>query len=154
MVDKIKAAKVKNSLPFGQRLAHALTLPGNENGFSRLVNDLGVTRQAITKLLDGGSKEMGANNNARAARCLNVDPTWLATGEGVARPSDFQVRFHERLLLEKLRSLPPDEQDEFQEALEARFLLHINHAGAAHPFPGATVPPADARKKNANNRAS
>jgi hypothetical protein len=138
MVEKEKAARIKNPLPFGERLAHALTLPGNENGFSRLVNDLGVTRQAITKLLDGGSKEMGANNNARAARSLGVDPIWLATGEGIARPGDFQVRWHERTLIEQFRELPPEDQEDVVELLRARLDLSKHHEGkrTADPFKG------------------
>lgn len=155
-VANVKAAKDKNPLPFGVRLAHALTLPGNENGFSRLVNDLGVTRQAITKLLDGGSKEMGASNNARAARCLNVDPIWLATGEGVARSGEFQVRWHERRLLDMLRELPADEQDEFSSMLELRWKTHQQHAGnaTADPFAGAALPPIDARGTHVTDKAA
>lgn len=142
MVEKAKVARVKKPLPFGERLAHALSLPGNENGFSQLVKDLGVTRQAITKLLDGGSKEMGANNNAKAARTLSVDPIWLATGEGIARPGEFQVRWHERTLIEQFRELPPEDQEDVVELLRRRLEFARHHEGkrSADPFKGVERP--------------
>lgn len=43
---------------------------------------LGVSYQAVKKIVDGKSKMMAADNNARAAALLNVDSDWLATGDG------------------------------------------------------------------------
>lgn len=81
---------------------------------------------------------MGANNNARAARSLGVDPIWLATGEGIARPGDFQVRWHERTLIEQFRELPPEDQEDVVELLRARLDLSKHHEGkrTADPFKG------------------
>ena len=112
-----------------------------------LADALGVTRQAIEKLLKGGSKEMSAGNNARAAQLLNVDATWLALGEGIAQPAEFQIRWHERRLIDLFRSLPADEQDEFAASLETRCALHAKHAASPHPFPSAPLPPGDRRLK-------
>jgi transcriptional regulator with XRE-family HTH domain len=133
MVEKVARS------PFGDRLAHAMSLPDNKLGPVELAEALGVTRQAIDKLLKGGSNEMSASNNARVARLLGVDPTWLAIGEGVARPSEFSIRWHERTLIARFRELPADEQDEFAAQLEMRLALHAKHAGAASgdPFQGA-----------------
>lgn len=98
--------------------------PENQIGAVELAEALGITRQAIDKLLKGGSNEMSASNNARAARLLNVDPTWLATGEGTARPAEFLVRWHERRLIELYRRLPAEEQDEFADLVESRCAIH------------------------------
>lgn len=141
--------EIKKPSPYGERLAHAMTLPGNETDAVALAEDLGVSRQAITKLLKGGSTEMTASNNARTARLLNVDPVWLAIGDGVPRPEEFHARWHERSLIEMLRQLPPDEQDEFAEALRLRFATHQSHAGAAssNPFPGVPLPTSGRRPR-------
>lgn len=121
--------------PYAERLAHAMSLPENEIGAVELAEALGITRQAIDKLLKGGSKEMSASNNAKAARLLNVDPTWLATGEGTAQPAEFQVRWHERRLIELFRRLPPDEQDEFAGSVESRCAIHEQHAASTGKQP-------------------
>lgn len=42
---------------------------------------LGVSYQAMKKLMDGVSKSLSAENHARAARFLGVNSYWLATGE-------------------------------------------------------------------------
>lgn len=113
--------------PYAERLAHAMSQPENPIGSVELAKALGITRQAIEKVLKGSTKEMSASNNARAARLLNVDPTWLATGEGTARPAEFLVRWHERRLLELLRELPAAEQDEFAVSVESRCAIHEQH---------------------------
>ena len=96
---------------------------------------------------------MNASNNARVARLLNVDPTWLAIGEGVPRPDEFHARWHERQLLEVFRQLPPDEQDEFAEQLHQRHALHRSHAGAATADPFSATPlPAGARAARARRK--
>jgi transcriptional regulator with XRE-family HTH domain len=120
--------------PYAERLAHSMSLDENQISAVDLAEALGVTRQAIDKLLKGGSNEMSASNNARAAQLLNVDPIWLATGEGTARPPEFQVRWHERRLVELFRRLPPDEQDEFAASLESRVSIH------EQPDPGRDIP--------------
>jgi transcriptional regulator with XRE-family HTH domain len=106
-----------------------MSLAENPLGVVEFAEALGVTRQAIDKILKGGSKEMSASNSARAAQLLNVDPVWLATGEGTAQPPEFLVRWHERRLIELFRRLPADEQDEFAGLLESRCAIHEQHAG-------------------------
>lgn len=71
-------------IEYRERLTHALKLS------NRTVKDLqlhlDVTYQALKSLSDGKSKALSVENNARAARYLDVDAFWLATGEGQARP--------------------------------------------------------------------
>jgi transcriptional regulator with XRE-family HTH domain len=43
---------------------------------------LRISYQAVKKIVDGKSKMMAADNNAKAAAILGVDSDWLATGEG------------------------------------------------------------------------
>jgi phage repressor protein C with HTH and peptisase S24 domain len=49
---------------------------------SQLATGMGVSYQAVKRVLDGLSKAFSAANNARAAAFLLVNPDWLATGEG------------------------------------------------------------------------
>lgn len=69
---------------YKDRLTHALELAGLET--KDLQKHLGVTYQAMKKLEIGTTKALSAENNARAARFLDVDAFWLATGEGAPRP--------------------------------------------------------------------
>ncbi len=50
---------------------------------------IGVTYQAVKKLVDGESKSLSAENVFRVADACGVDPRWLATGHGrmTAEPS-------------------------------------------------------------------
>lgn len=52
---------------------------------SQLASGMGVSYQAVKRVLDGLSKAFSAANNARAAAHLQVNPDWLATGEGLMR---------------------------------------------------------------------
>ena len=47
-----------------------------------LANAIGVSYQAVKKVLDGKSKAFDAENNSKAAAFLNVNPDWLARGQG------------------------------------------------------------------------
>ena len=136
---KMAEEEMQSKTPYAERLAHAMSQSENPLTAVELAEAMGITRQAIDKLLKGGSKEMSASNNARAARLLNVDPTWLATGEGTARPAEFLVRWHERRLLELYRRLPPDEQDEFADLVESRCAIHEQSEGDA-PKQTRTLP--------------
>lgn len=48
---------------------------------SMLAKELGITYQAIKKILDGKSAALSAENNAKAAKYLQINSYWLATGE-------------------------------------------------------------------------
>lgn len=65
---------------YGERLAAAL----RSSGKSRLAlsDAVGVSVQAIGSVVNGYTKAMTAENNAKAAAFLGCDPNWLATGKG------------------------------------------------------------------------
>lgn len=80
---------------------------GYDERFAALLRERGITAsdmaarlklsyQAVKKIVDGKSKMMAADNNARAAAILNVDSDWLATGEG--RRERGKLPFSERAL--------------------------------------------------------
>lgn len=68
-----------------ERLAWAMT-QANVTALE-LSKVLGVSKLAVRKILDGRSGAFTAYNNAVAARFLQVNSDWLATGEGDPRPS-------------------------------------------------------------------
>lgn len=75
---------------FADRLARALEASGKSRGdLARVLRSskgsLGISDSAIGQLLDGSSKSMTAENCARAARFLEVNHYWLATGDGAMR---------------------------------------------------------------------
>lgn len=92
-----------------------------------LATGMGLSYQAVKKVLNGTSKAFTALNNVLAARVLNVNPTWLATGEGEqnatnAEPEPIDLDTHpdlERIRRVRLRlqagvngfSLDADESD-------------------------------------------
>ena len=79
---------------YSDRLKAALERAGVKT--QALATALGVSYQAVKKVLDGGSRAFTAENNAKAARFLNVPADWLATGDGSmlqpSLPRDFSDR--------------------------------------------------------------
>lgn len=71
-------------MSYADRLNQAMSALGVDT--HSLAKHLGVSYQAVKKLMDGKSAEMTASNNAKAARYLGVDSDWLATGAGAMRP--------------------------------------------------------------------
>lgn len=65
---------------YKDRLAKAMKEAGKST--SALATELKVTYQAIDKVLKGNTKELTASNNSKAAKFLEVDTDWLATGKG------------------------------------------------------------------------
>lgn len=49
---------------------------------AELADKLGLSYQAIKKVVDGTTKALTAENSARAAQVLNINSDWLALGEG------------------------------------------------------------------------
>jgi len=68
---------------YKDRLAAAMKEAGVTK--TQLAARLGVSYQAIKKLIDGVSHSMTAANNAAAAAYLQVSSEWLATGKGPMR---------------------------------------------------------------------
>lgn len=52
-----------------------------------IAKDLGVSYQAVMKVLAGTTKMLKADNNSVAAKAMGVDADWLATGNGEAARS-------------------------------------------------------------------
>jgi phage repressor protein C with HTH and peptisase S24 domain len=53
---------------------------------TRLAKDMGLSYQAVKKVIDGDTNSFSAVNNSAAARLLNVNSDWLATGLGAREP--------------------------------------------------------------------
>lgn len=140
MVEKVK----KPLSEYAKRLAHALSPDVAGITPVELANQLELSRQAIEKFFRGESDEMKAANHIKTSRILGIDPAWLALGEGVPRPGDFQVQWHERLLLEQFRELPPEDQNDIADLLRSKLELVRQHAGrgSADPFAGRMPPKA------------
>jgi len=65
---------------YAERLAGAMKHSGASK--TTLARAIGISYQAVKKVLDGGSHSLSAENNAKAARYLGVSSHWLATGDG------------------------------------------------------------------------
>ena len=65
---------------YKDRLAEAMKK--SEMTATALATKLGVSYQAVKKVLDGSTRAFTAANNARAAALLKINPNWLATGQG------------------------------------------------------------------------
>ena len=71
---------------FPERLRQAREAAGlNKVQLSKLV---GVTKQAVGALENGGAKSPTPDNLFSYADALNVNPRWLATGKGSPDPTD------------------------------------------------------------------
>ncbi len=73
----------KDRLQLAMKRAPALAAVPERSRIQRVADVLGLSYQAVKKVLDGKSKTFSATNNARIADFLAVDPTWLATGHGL-----------------------------------------------------------------------
>lgn len=69
---------------YGDRLKEALARSGKDR--KGLATAMGISVQAVGGVINGGTKAFTAENNARAASYLGVNPSWLATGEGSKHP--------------------------------------------------------------------
>ncbi len=73
-------------MTYGERLLQALT--ASKKTRSQLAEKLGISEQAVGQVILGNTKAFSAENSARAARFLEVDDLWLATGEGEPAAAD------------------------------------------------------------------
>jgi transcriptional regulator with XRE-family HTH domain len=79
-----KTAPKSEVPPVCERLPAALAHAGmTDTEFTRrAVMMLSISKQAVGKILNGGSRNFKAENLFAAARILKVNPEWLATGRG------------------------------------------------------------------------
>lgn len=68
------------STTYGERLDRALRMTGKDRLY--LAAQIDISVQAISQVIAWKTKALTAENSARAARVLQVDGYWLATGEG------------------------------------------------------------------------
>ena len=74
---------------YGSRLNAALER--KKRSRADLAKAIGRTPQAIGQVINGMTKALTAANNSLAAIYLDVNPHWLATGEGEMLPAGSQV---------------------------------------------------------------
>lgn len=55
-----------------------------------LAKELGISYQAVKKVIRGDTSAFNAANNSRAAQTLNLKSHWLATGEGERNESEHE----------------------------------------------------------------
>lgn len=75
-------------MEYGLRLQAAMDNHRPPRTRKEVAEALGISVQALGLVLRGKTKSLTAENNARAADYLGVDPTWLATGEGDMLPTN------------------------------------------------------------------
>ena len=56
-----------------------------------LAREMGISYQAVKKVVDGTSTSFSAANNAEAAQVLKLNPDWLATGKGSMNAADTNI---------------------------------------------------------------
>ena len=71
---------------YGHRLRHAMGLRTPAWSQAELARAVGTTRATINQVLGPRNGALNAENTAAAARLLNIDQHWLATGEGAPQP--------------------------------------------------------------------
>lgn len=86
-----------NLLNFLDRLDYAMKQEGLLA--AHLARDIGMTRSAMSQLLNGSSKSMRPEHLIKAARRLNVRIEWLAIGEEPMRPRKITTK--QRILLDQ-----------------------------------------------------
>lgn len=72
--------------PYAKRLKSSMDAKGVS--ISALAEGVGVSYQAIKKVMDGGSRSFGLKNNVEAAKALGVSQDWLAFGDGTDEPDE------------------------------------------------------------------
>lgn len=83
-----------------------------------LAKHLELTFQAVKKLEAGTSKELSAKNNAKAAKFLGVDPSWLAIGEASSWPFSIDIARFEALT-ERQKGMVEQAIEQVLEKIEA-----------------------------------
>lgn len=122
---------------------------------SALASHLDISYQAVKKVVDGKSKEFTSKSNAAAADFLKVDPYWLATGKGEARPkpiSSGNLTPMEAQMLTMYRVLPPHLQHEIESQINSAYAGQTSDASTANPF-GKTRPKPAAKPAKLGDKA-
>lgn len=83
---------------YGRRLGKALL--GAKRSRAELADACGISVSAIGHVISGRAGSLSAENNARAAVFLGVDPFWLATGETLPNAAKQPMPFRDLSSLE------------------------------------------------------
>lgn len=112
----------------------------SEMQIGTLAAHIGVSYQAIKKLLDGGSKMLNAENNVKAAHALGVSSEWLATGKG-----PMVERQDARELARRFDSLPMETMQQLymRQSTYVQCMAAIAAAAGLPQLPTEASPPAD-----------
>lgn len=86
--DAIPTGAASDADDYGGRLKLAMQQSGVTT--TALANELGVSYQAVKRVLEGKSKAFSAINNEKAAIVLNVSAYWLASGIGQLSKNNVQ----------------------------------------------------------------
>jgi len=70
----------KHETDYSHRLKMAIA--ARNVSYIQLAKAMGVTYQAVQKVITGKTKEFGASNHFRDAEYLSVNPIWLLEGSG------------------------------------------------------------------------
>jgi transcriptional regulator with XRE-family HTH domain len=106
----------KNPTEYWSRLESAMK--ARSVSLADLAKHLGLTIQAVRKLPDGKTKELSATNNAKAAKFLGVDPSWLAIGEASSWPFSTDISRFEALT-ERQKGMVQQAIEQVLEKIEA-----------------------------------
>ncbi|PRC93070.1 helix-turn-helix domain-containing protein [Solimicrobium silvestre] len=101
---------------YGDRLTESLRIAQKER--QELADGIGVSVQAIGQVLAGKTKALTAENSAYAAKFLNVDAFWLATGHGSSTTKVNEATWPFKIRLEAFLALPLDERQRIEDYLE------------------------------------
>jgi hypothetical protein len=106
------------------RFARAMAEAGI--GVASVAEGVGVTYQAIKKVVDGTTKMLAADNNVRAARLLGVNSEWLATGEGSPTPWPLSPELLQRIA-------ESEDPGKIENELRVRFDLPLQSSSRKQP---------------------
>lgn len=135
-------------MDYSDRLKLAMTEAGVS--ISDLARSLGVTYQAVSKVVKGASNSLTAANNDKAARALGVDPGWLATGEGspaISKDSEKPLAHLASEFSPIVQSQTMTWGDLMNADLSGRFALVLRDDALAPEYPAGTTIRFDATRQ-------
>lgn len=124
---------------YAERLQEAMT----DAGLSvvALAERIGLSRQAVKKVLEGPSTSFKVGPHYKAARALGVRPEWLALGEAPKHPQQPDTADYRTLLLAIIAEHPSsDARDLMLQLIEKADTVAANVRRVAAPRAKAHTP--------------
>ncbi len=144
----LPSATTLEAMDYADRLRQAMADAGMS--IADLARALGVTYQAVSKVVKGATRSLTAANNDKAAKLLGVNPGWLATGQGSPTISEDR----EIPVAHMLSDLSPIVQlqeltwgDLMTADLSGRFALLLRDDALAPEYPAGTCIRFDATRQ-------